>query len=267
MNKRVAKAAYHCRNTMEARFTSILLKIEQELKEFGIVAECVTRPGEKHNSPFWPNRDVAIIIDLASLEQDGTHIEQALEVGNQNLSEGLKCCVVPTVNRKVIKRAVMERALGMNIPISDFAEKWNGHISASIPSDLLTCLFEDASSACISLSSITSCCGLNDYHDEETDLLDKLIIQFKVSRDRLTEVATETKNAIIEECCNYLDEMWNRWIDEREAIKAGQITDRPLCEDAYLSLNGENIEQINYFSNLLILLSETESTLDLSTFV
>ena len=267
MNKRVAKAAYHCRNTMETRFKSTMLKIEQDLKELGIVAECVTRPGEKHNSPFWPNRDVAIIVELTSLAQDGAHIEQTLEVGNQYLSEGLKCCVVPTVNGKVITRAVMERALGMNIPVTDFTEKWNGHISASIPGDVLTRLFEDASSACISLSGITSCCGLDDYRDEETELFDKLIEQFEVSKERLTEVATATRNAIIEECCNYLGKIWNRWIDEREAIEVGRATDRPLCEDAYLALNGEDIDEINYFSNLLILLSETETTLDLSELV
>lgn len=263
MNKRVAKAAYYCRQAVDARFRSTLSKIEEDLRDLGIEAKCATRPGEKHNSPYWPNREVAIVIDLTSIESDGAHIEQALEVGHHHLQNNWKYCVVPTVGGNVIARAVMERSMGMGLPVTEFTDNWKEHISPSFPSDTLAIAFADAGSACLSLSAILCCSSLDAPHPVEVDLQNKLIDQFLKRKEQLILVAEATDNEILQEACDHLGDMWNRWIDERDA---GEPITSPLCEDPYRALNGEVIEENNLLGVLLILLSEAELSLDLSAF-
>ncbi len=262
-NKGVARAARHCRRAADLRFKKILDDIIDDLSDKGITARCSTRPHENPNSHYWPNCKIAIIIELNSVEEHGTHIEQALAVGKQHLAEKWRFCVVPIIDEYIITRAVLGPSLGMNLPVPDFAEKWEKHLTVSFPSNTLTQAFEDAHTACLILSGIISCCDLRVLHDEEAKVLDTQVEKFEIANKRLNDIAGQTGDKVVEECCIFLENTWNRWIEERDALLDGKSIENPLCESVYSTINGELDEQIQMHGVLLILLNEIEIKIDL----
>ena len=114
--------------------------------------------------------------------------------------------------------------------------------------------------ACIELSSIMACRGLENSHQEE-EAFSKALESLKHSREIIANAAEQTGAEHLICALAYLDCNWNQIGGEFEALKAKCVVEAPLCGNAYLGLAGDENEYATELAviRLLILQAECDS--------
>ena len=260
-NKGVLTAARRCRQAGETRLSGKLSSLINALKDERIEAECYQVPNEKLDAPYWPNVKILVAVKMGSIEEEHTHIVNTLELSKAHFDADWPFCVVPQINGKMITASALQIINGQHFPVIDFKEKWGKAVPTALPKAHASTTFLRAVTACTSLSGIVNCVDFTSLHPDEIDMFNFLLDEFLEAEREFIQFADSTNNEIAKECCDYLVDLRNRFIDEREAAEDGKPIDTPICDDAHKAMNGQTVEANDYLGTLTVLLAEAEANL------
>ena len=104
----VRATARHCRHLADRRFNNRLHELETAMLERGWKSRCVSRPINKHDSPYWPAREVAVLLEIEDLAAQWIpNVENLLSLGKKHLKNDWPFRTVPVMNGQVL--ASLER--------------------------------------------------------------------------------------------------------------------------------------------------------------
>ena len=95
----VRAAARHCRHLADRRFNNRLHELETVMLERGWKSRCVSRPINGYDSPYWPAREVAVLLEIEDLAvQWIPNVEHLLSLGRKYLKNDWPFRTVPVMN-------------------------------------------------------------------------------------------------------------------------------------------------------------------------
>ena len=240
----VRAAARHCCRLAERRFENRLRELETALGGRGWKARCVSRPINEHDSPYWPAREVAILLEIEDLAAQWIpNVEDLLSLGKKHLENDWPFRTVPVMKGQFLASLALVPSSHMPLPDQNFAREWSDFVDQPLHSSVLLDKFDAAVDACMQISAIIKCRGTKDLHPEEDEVLARAVNTFKSNRETLRNAADRTKEELFALALDSLDRNWNRLLEEFEAVKAGRSVDDPLCMTPYLAMVGKPSEQ------------------------
>ena len=241
----VRAAARHCRRLAERRFEERLRKVETVFAGRSWQVRCVSRPIMEYDSPYWPAREVAILVDVEDLmKQWFPSVEALLSLGRDELGNDWPFRMVPVMNNQVLASLAVRPSSHAPLPDADFAGEWTDFVGQPMHSSVLLEKFEAAAVACSEISAIVKCRGTRDLHPEEEEVSLRATATFESEYRAIADAAKQTEAEHVELALAYLERNWRRLVEEVEALKAGKPVDDPLCMAAYLALAGTQNEEL-----------------------
>jgi len=258
IGKATRSAARRCHSLADQRFRQRLQGLESDLKNNGCDARCWSRPTDEADSVYWPAREVAVLVEIEDFETDGENFEATLAAGQDHLGNDWRFRVVPLINGYVVPALALLPSSTAPLPDQCFAKDWNDHIDHPFLSPGIVASFDEALAACMNLSGILACRGLENLHPDEHEVFSKLIEIFECLQKEVVEAAEHTDSEPLIWACDYLNETWSQVVDEFEAVRAGQPVTQPLCMNAHLALAGQASDQTEELAAVRILLIQDE---------
>jgi hypothetical protein len=108
------------------------------------------------------------------------------------------------------------------------------------------------------LSGIVNCRNLEEMNPEEEEVTEKIIDDFKGSREHLQESAGTTGLEELDWALEKVNTTWNRLVGEYEARKNGKAVSSPLYENAYAAFSGRGNDWVNELAAARMLLLQAE---------
>ena len=240
----VRAAASHCRRLAERRFEKRLRNVEAVFAGRSWQVRCVSRPIMKHDSPYWPAREVAILVDVEDLmKQWLPSVEALLSLGQDELGNDRPFRVVPVMNDQVLASLAVRPSTYAPLHDADFAREWTDFVGQPIHSSALLEKFEAAAVACAEVSAILRCRGTRDLHPAEEEVSSRAMATFHREYRAIAAAAERTEAEHIQLALAYLERNRRRLVEEVEALNAGRPVDDPLCMAPYLVLAGAQGEE------------------------
>ena len=241
----VRAAALHCRQLAERRFITRLRELENVLSDRGLKSKSVSRTIPDHESPYWPAREVAILIETEELiTQWMPNVEEILSIGVNHLKNDWPFTAVPVINGKVVASLAVLPSSHITLPNLSFAHDWSEFVGKPLNSTVLSERFSVAVDACYRISAIVKIRGLGNLHSDEEVVLTKAMNDFKSNQEVIRKEAERMKMEQFELACYYLERIWNKLVSEFEAEKEGRPIDDPLCMTPYQINAGNESEHV-----------------------
>ena len=241
----VRAAARHCRERAKRRFKRRLRELEKALASQGWSAKCHSRPINEHDSPYWPAREVAVLLKIDDLaEQWIPNLEEFLSLGAAHLKNDWPFRAVPVMNGQILPSMALLPSSYMPLRDQDFAHHWSDCFDQPMHSSDLLDAFETAADVCIRISAIVRCRGVENFHPEENEVLSTAFDTFKCNREAMVNAADRPETEHFALALDYLDRTWARILDEIEAVKTGRAIKEPVCMTPHLAIAGEQSEQV-----------------------
>ena len=257
----VRAAARHCRGLAERRFERRLRKVEGVFAGRGWKVRCVSRPIMEYDSPYWPAREVAILVDVEDLmKQWAPSVEALLSLGREELRNDWPFRMVPVMNNQVLASLALRPSSHAPLPDAEFAEEWAAFVGQPIHSSALLEKFEAAAVACSEISAIVKCRGTRDLHPEEEEVSSRAMAKFESEHRAIANAAERTEAEHVELALAYLERNWRRLVEEVEALKVGEPVDNPLCMAPYLALAGAQNEDFMEAAAVRLTILQAECT-------
>jgi hypothetical protein len=256
--KAVRAAARHCRSLAHRRFLERLGGLEQTLSDRGWKAKCFARPIDERDSVHWPASEVAVLVEIASVEGFAHYAADALAAAQEFLGVDWRFRIVPVMNGRVLASLALLPSLQMLLPDQEFPRTWGAHINIPFLVAETEGKFEAAFVACMQLSGIIACRNLDRLHPVEEEVVSKVIKSFKDNRSKVVAVADSTGSEYFTMAVHYLDGIWNHTVAEFEALKAGKRVETPLCVEVLAALTGQENERTRQLAALRLLLLQAE---------
>ena len=256
---RVRAAAHHCRLHAERRFQRRLHELENALVVRGWQARCLSRPVDKSDSPYWPAREIAVLVEVEDIETQWLPcVEELLSLETEHLHNDWVFTVAPVMNSQILASLAVRPTSQMPVPDQDFASKWVDFSELPMHSPILLEKFEDAANACMQVSAIVNCRGVQDLHPEEDEVLSMAVDTFNNSREIIEDAAKKEETDHLELALDYLDRNGRRLIDEIEAVKAGQKVQEPICMTPHLAADKQKNEHVVEYVLIRLALMQAE---------
>ena len=259
MGVRVRAAAHHCRLRAERRFQLRLNELENALAVRGWQTRCLSRPDNKSDSPYWPAREVAVLVEIEDIETQWLpDVEELLSLGAKHLDNDWVFTMAPLMNGQILAPLAVRPTSQMPVPDQDFASKWAGFSDLPMHSPILLEKFEEAAEVCMQVSAIVNCRGVQDLHPEEDAVLSMAVDTFNNSREIIEDAARKAKAEHLELALDYLDRNGRRLVDEIEAVKAGQTVQEPICMTPHLSVDTQKSDHVVEYAFIRLALMQAE---------
>jgi len=257
----VRAAARHCRVLAERRFDGQLRTLENAFATQGWKARCFSRPINENDSPYWPARAVAILLEIEDLAAQWVpNLEETLSLGTKYLGNDWPFGTVPVMNGQILAPLALVPSSHMPLPDQAFAREWSDFVDQPMHSSVLAEKFDEALDACMQISAIINCRGVQDLHPEEEAVFSKALDTFNNNRETIANAADPTKTEHFELVLEYLDREWSRVVEEFETVKAGRAVEEPLCMSPYLAITGEESGHIVDMAAIRLLFLQVECT-------
>ena len=255
----VRAAARYCRHRADRRFNNRLRELEAAMLERGWKSRCVSRPIHRHDSPYWPAREVAVLLEIEDLAAQWIpNLEDLLSLGKKRLKNDWPCKTVPVMNGQVLAVLAVVPSSHMPLPDLDFAREWSDCIHKPMFSSTLVEKYDEAIAACLHASAIFTCRGVRDLHPKEDEMLAVAVDTFKRNREIIANAAGETETEHFALARDYLDRKWNQLVDEYESVKVNRAIERPLCMAAHLAIAGEEGEHMQELAAIRVVILQAE---------
>ena len=255
----VRDVARRCQTLANQRLKARLRKLEHAFSERGWNVRCLSRAIDESDSVYWPAHEVAILTELTDLEtQLESWIDDSISLGRQHLKDDWLFSTIPVMNEQVLASLAMHPSSYMPLPDSDFACNWTNCLDKPIFSSILKEAFVKAIEACMQMSAILTIRNLQNLPIEEGDILSKALDTFKKNREIIASAADRTKSEYFALALDYIDQIWNRFIDEFEIVEAGGVIEDPVCMTNYLAPAREENEHAGEIFALRILILREE---------
>ena len=259
--KAVHAVARRCQASAKRRFRQRQHALEKALEARGWSAKCWTRPIDSSDSPYWPDAEVAILVEITDFETDVNYIDDCLSIGQEQLAKDWRFRVVPVINGYVIPALALLPSSLMPLPDRDFESEWQDHIDLPFLSSekaRISEALDSAVAACAQISAILYCRDLTNLLPEEEEVLSKAIDSFNRNKEIIVASAEETGLEEFVFASWYLDEIGNQVVSEYEAVQTGQTINDPLCMSPYNAMTGGESERMNELAAVRMLLRQAE---------
>jgi energy-coupling factor transporter ATP-binding protein EcfA2 len=260
IGKAVYSAAYFCTNKANIRLKNMLKKVETILEQSGWTAKCWLRTDDKEDSPNWPSKEIAILVDINSFE-DGDYSETCLHIASDTFKDKWRFYVVPVINNQVIASLAMSppnSIIPLPFPYINFYTKWKKDIKRTFHTPKVSACFDIASTACHKISSIILCRDMQNLHPKEDDLLEEQINLFKQNLNEIEAIYEDIQAEIFQIAIDYLNGLWERVVEEFELKNNEEIIDSSLCLNGCSLLSGKINEDANNLGIIRMLIMQEE---------
>ena len=251
--------ARHCRHVAGRRFKNRLHELETAMLGRGWQSRCVSRPINRHDSPYWPARKVAVLLEIGDLAAQWIpNVELFLSLGKKHLKNDWPFRTVPVMNGQVLASLALTPSSHMPLPDPEFAREWSDCIDIPMFSSALVEKCDEAIAACVHVSAIITCRGVKDLHPEEDDILAMAVDTFRRSREIVANAAGQTETEHFALALDYLDRTWGRVVDECDSVKANRAIEEPLCMTPHLAIAGEESEHMQELAAVRLVILQAE---------
>ena len=259
MGGAVRAAARHCRVLAEGRFNGRLRVLEDALAGKGWKARCISRPIHESDSPYWPARKVAILVEVEDLVSQWTSIVEELpSFCTRHLDNDWPFSAVPVMYGQILASLAVLPTSHMPLPHQEFVQDWGAFVDTPIHSSVLLEKFDEALASCVQISAILKCRRIDGLHPDEDDLFLKAVNTFKKNREIIRGEADRTEMEPFALALDHLDRNWNLLAGELEAAEAGSDFDDPLCMAFHRPSAGRESEHIVEIVAIRLALLEAE---------
>ena len=264
LGKSVHLAARRCRMKADQRLQKKLRALESALEKQGSRVKCRTRPIEAADTICWPPVEIAVLVEMSDFETDFAYLEKALLAGEEIFEQDWRFRVVPVLDGIVLPDFAIQPisemlfSHGTVLPDVDFAADWREHIDLKFHFSEVSDAFSRAMNACVQLSGILNCRNWDEMHPEEEDTTEKIIDEFKASRELLSKSVVKTGLEELEWVLDKVDATWNQLVEEYEFAKDRREVSNPLYESMYSALSGEQSDWVNELAGARLLLRQAE---------
>lgn len=245
LGKAVSIAARYCRSLADQRFQKKLVAVEKTFKQCGWTVRCIERPLDESDSPYWPAREVAIIVMLSNFEMEEAvryYIECPI-IGEECLGNDWQFRTVPVANGLLMPYLALHAISIGPTPDLEFSHDWSDHIDYPFLKSEVLEKFDEALAACIGMSSIIACCGLKDnLHTKEAEAFLRVQETFKNNFDFFVKAVEHKGSEGLDLALGYLYESHQSVVKELKDSDAKNIIDNPLYKIVYTSLSDEENE-------------------------
>ncbi|MYB77370.1 MAG: hypothetical protein F4X83_09800 [Chloroflexi bacterium] len=113
------------RTRSEVRFDARLHELETQLASHDWKVRCLSQQIEESDSPYWPAREVALLVEVDDLVDHWVQIlEELLSITVQHLDNDWPFSVVPVMNGQVLSALATVPTSFIPLPDQDFSRKW-----------------------------------------------------------------------------------------------------------------------------------------------
>lgn len=256
--KAVSTAARRCQLFAKQRFDKKLHSLEKDLSKRGWNCKCWSRPVDETDSVYWPSAEVAIAVDIKDFETDAEYMEAAFTLADHHFANNWRYRIVPVINSFVVAPLAMLPSSHSPLPDLDFTEDWKDYIEGHFISSPIANYFDKALDACVQASAVIACCDLDRLHPVEDKVISDAIETFSQNRELLLNASEKSDDEHILWACDFIEQYWDKVVDEFEAAKIGKKIECPICEIPYQALSGEPNEQVMELAGARILMLQAE---------
>ena len=260
LSKSIAAASRRCLDRANRRLDGKLRGLKAKLERTGLVIHCHLRPISDGGTPYWPQREIAILVELLDLEPNSlVALEGALTEVEDYLKHDWPFRIAPVVNGFVIADLALHPLSVIPLPDTNFVRDWSeyfGHPIFNFADS--TRSFDEGISACHRVSAISNFKEPKDLQEEEKLAISDAIESFDRSREAVAEVVNSQNSEQWREAFNFLNETWNRVVNEHWELQAGTNVATPLCMGQYNALLDQQDEHTKVTAAIRLKLAQTD---------
>ncbi len=256
--KAVSTAARRCQLFAKQRFDKKLYSLEKSLSERGWSCKCWSRPVDEADSVHWPSVEVAIAVDIKDFETDAEYMEAAFALADHHFENNWRYRIVPVINGFVVAPLAMLPSSYLPLPDHDFTKDWKEYIKDYLISSQVVEYFDKALDACGQVSAVIACRDLDLLHPVEDKVLSDAIETFNQNRELLLNASEKNSDEYTLWACDFIDQYWDKVVDEFEAAKLGEKVEHPICEIPHQALSGQPNEHVLEIAGARILMIQAE---------
>ena len=255
----VGAASRYCRTRARRRFADRLRGIEKALLDQGWKARCVSKPIKEGDSPYWPAKEIAVMVEVNDLEtQFLGYLDKPVSVCEHGLGNDWPYRIVPIMHGQVLASLAMRPSSLMTLPDTAFASEWSDFLDRPIFTSALCDSFDRAIEACIQVSSMIVCRSGQELHVEESETASKATASFEAHYQVVADAALGTGTDEVAIARHFLEQKWNRVREESELASAGQMIQDPLCMTYTSALAGRETEHVGNIAAVRLMLLQAE---------
>lgn len=226
--------------------------------DLGLHFDCCTRKIGDWSTPYWPPVEIAVLGHIANFEADAGYLQAGLTAAQQHLEQDWQYTIAPVMDDKVIASFAMRPSSQMLLPDLDFAKKWSDEIPYQCLNSRFSEAFDSGLAACTQISAIVNCRDIENLHPIEEETLLGAINTFKEKQDVLLSTADEDGPEIFFWALDYMEQTWNRVVEEFETLKSGLTVESPLCLEQIDALSGIESQSVAELTGARMLLWQAE---------
>lgn len=256
--KAVFTAARRCQLFAKHRFDKKLHSLEKDLSERGWSCKCWSRPVDETDSVYWPSIEIAIAVDVNDFETDAEYMEAAFSLADHHFENNCRYRIVPVINGFVVAPLAMLPSSHSPLLDQDFTKDWKDYIKGHFISSQVVKYFDKALDACVQASAVIACRDLDQLHPLEDKVISDVIETFSQNRELLLKASEKSGDEHILWAYDFIDQYWDKVVDEFEAAKIGKKVECPICEIPYQALSGQTNEHVVELAGARILIIQAE---------
>lgn len=227
--KGVYAVSKRCIMRADKRLADKMRKLRAQLKTDGWTSDSLIRRNDRHDCPYWPASEIAILVELPNFQSEERDWVECLGICNEEISMSWPFSIVPVVNKRVVPSMALVPSNSSPVgflPDTNFESKWGDVLKHRFASTHLYKCFESIVSSCIEISSYLSCLELKSLHADEELVLSKIAEFIEHGTDQLIKYADAGE---LDECPDALN--FVRDIRESLALEIeGHDLDLRLCD-------------------------------------
>lgn len=231
--KRLAMAGRHCYSSANLRLKRRIDIIERDIRKQGCKAKCIAKPLNDKTSCYWPNVELAILVEISKIEEHGDNLMKCIQFASDRLKQDWPFVVAPIINSKVASALAMRNSTHFGpFPDIDFESQWSSILKIPIASRELLNAFDDTINSCIEFSSLIQCRNLEKLHKDEEKVVNQIVKSFENGMERL-ELANGTDDEpFLAEPIQLVIDSWSIVKREFELKNKNEKIFQSLCLDA-----------------------------------
>ena len=239
LGKSISTTARRCRERAERRMGSRLHKLQSVLSDRGWNARCLSRQIDEYDSPYWPAKEIAILVEVHDLAEEWyPKLEELLSASKEHLDRDWRFCVAPVLNGHILPSLATVPTSHIPLPDQDFSRKWNSFLYQPMLTSTLLNKFEEAYSAVLLISSIINTRGIRDLHPDEESLFFSALENYKSKRAEIEFAVRQPDTEYYAVALQYLEQIWGRLTDELNSIESEEEVEAPLCMTPHQAISG-----------------------------
>ncbi|WP_395173884.1 hypothetical protein [Roseibium alexandrii] len=259
LGRAIASTARRSRTRADHRLQAKCSELKKGLGDLGQHFDCYTRKIDDWDTPYWPPVEISLLAHITDFETDAGYLEASLTAAQQHLEQDWQYTIAPVMDDKVIASFAMRPSSQMLLPDLDFAKKWSDHIPYQCLMSEISEAFDSGLAACTQISAIVNCRDIENLHPIEEETLSGAIDTFKEKQDVLRSTVDEDGPEIFLWALDYMEQTWNRIVEEFETLKSGSTVESPLCLEQIDALSGIESQSTAELAGARMLLRQAES--------